>query len=206
MRAQTHRSPSGRRSHRAWILLLALAVVALPAMPAAAGNFDSFAEAGRGESDSTKGDKGDKGNEPKGVKGKAKLKGGDAVAPSNAPKDVVRVIEAANKINKRPYRYGGGHKKFEDKGYDCSGAVSYALRGAKLIKTPSDSGGLTKYGKKGKGDWITVYAHGGHTYLTVAGLRFDTSSAGDGGNQDGPRWRESKAPTKGYAVRHPKGL
>ena len=33
------------------------------------------------------------------------------------------------------------------------------------------------YGKPGPGKWITLYANGGHVYMDVAGIRFDTSAA-----------------------------
>jgi cell wall-associated NlpC family hydrolase len=140
-----------------------------------------------------------------GKPGKAKLKkNGQAVAPSNAPQEVINAISAANRIRKKPYIYGGGHKSFKSKGYDCSGAVSYVLNGAGLLDSPSPSGPLMKWGTRGKGRWITVFAHGGHTYMVVAGLRFDTSAMGRGGK--GPRWRKNKRSPKGFAVRHAPGL
>lgn len=138
-------------------------------------------------------------SETSGKPGKAKLKrNGDAVPPPDAPKRVVRAIEAGNKINNKPYEWGGGHGSFRDNGYDCSGAVSYVLRGARMLKSPLDSSSLMSWGKKGKGKWITVYAHGGHTFVMVAGLRFDTS--GSGGK--GPRWRSEKRSKRGFKVRH----
>lgn len=131
--------------------------------------------------------------------GKAKLLGnGKAVAPANAPKRIVKAIAAGNKIRHKPYRWGGGHANFKSKGYDCSGAVSYVLHGAGMLSNPLNSSGLTKWGRRGGGKWITVYAHGGHTYVIVAGLRFDTS--GSGGK--GPRWRAEKRSSSGYKVRH----
>lgn len=136
--------------------------------------------------------------------GKAELSsdGRTAVAPASAPQEVKDVIAAANRITRKPYRYGGGHGGWEDSGYDCSGAVSYALHGADLIDAPMDSTGLMSWGEPGAGEWITVYAKGSHAYVVIAGLRFDTSGAGE----EGPRWREEKASTSGYAVRHPDGL
>jgi hypothetical protein len=139
---------------------------------------------------------------PPGPPGKAKLlKNGEAVPPSNAPARVVRAIEAANRIRKKPYIYGGGHKSFESNGYDCSGAVSYVLHAAKMLRSPLPSGSLMGWGAMGKGTWITVYAHGGHTYAVIAGLRWDTSSAGASGGK-GPRWRSTKRSPSGYKVRH----
>ena len=140
--------------------------------------------------------------------GQARIVGGKAVPPPDAPATVRRVIAAANRIATKPYRYGGGHARFEDSGYDCSGAVSYALRGGGLIDAPRPSGGLMSWGKRGTGRWITVYAHGGHAYLMVAGLRFDTGyrdrrAARQGVKPgDGPRWGYARS-TKGFVARRP---
>ncbi|MSO40965.1 MAG: peptidoglycan endopeptidase [Solirubrobacterales bacterium] len=176
------------RNHRiARIAALAVGVGALMAPPAFAGS----------------GGTGVPGTDPvqTGPPGKAKLlKNGMAVAPSNAPQRVINAIEAANRIRKKPYIWGGGHRSWEAKGYDCSGAVSYALHAAKMLSTPTPSGPLMKWGEKGMGRWITVYANGGHTYAVIAGLRWDTSAMGSGGN--GPRWRAAKRSPGGFAVRH----
>jgi hypothetical protein len=139
---------------------------------------------------------------------KAKLlKSGRAVAPANAPEQVVAAIEAANRIRKKPYIYGGGHKSFNSKGYDCSGAVSYVLNAAGLLESPMPSGPLMKWGDAGRGAWITVYANAGHTYAVIAGLRWDTSAVNEPvNNGSGPRWRGTKRSPKGYAVRHAPGL
>lgn len=137
-----------------------------------------------------------------GSKAELSSDGRTAVAPADAPQEVKDVIAAANRITRKPYRYGGGHRSFEDSGYDCSGAVSYALHGADLIDAPRDSTGLMSWGRSGAGKWITVYGKSSHAYIVIAGLRFDTSGKGE----EGPRWRREAAPTRGYAVRHPKGL
>lgn len=128
--------------------------------------------------------------------------GRTAIAPPGAPPAVQAAIAAANQITSAPYRYGGGHGRFEDDAYDCSGAVSYALHGAELLDTPEDSSQLMRYGDAGPGTWITVYARGSHAYVVIAGLRFDTSGSG----QKGPRWRPEPRSGRGYAVRHPVGL
>jgi hypothetical protein len=139
---------------------------------------------------------------------KAKIVNGKAVAPANAPESVKRIIAAANKIVEKPYRYGGGHAKFNDSAYDCSGAVSYALRGAKLIKRPMDSSEFMRWAKSGGGRWVTVYANSGHAFMVVAGLRFDTGyrdayAAKHGAKPgSGPRWGK-KRPTDGFVARHP---
>ena len=108
----------------------------------------------------------------------AVLRGDKAYAPSRAPYQVKQVIWSANRIRHKPYKWGGGHGTWDDSGYDCSGAVSYALHGAALLSWPLDSRGFMKWGKAGAGHWITVFATNGHAYMVVAGLRFDTSGAG----------------------------
>ena len=125
-----------------------------------------------------------------------------AVAPAGAPEQVVAAIEAANRITRKPYKWGGGHGSWRDSGYDCSGTVSYVLHAADLLETARDSTGLSAYGERGKGGWITVYANAGHAYMTIAGLRFDTSGRGE----DGPRWRLEPRSASGYVKRHPAGL
>ena len=125
-----------------------------------------------------------------------------AVAPAAAPQEVKDAIAAANRLVTKPYRYGGGHGRWEDSGYDCSGTVSYALHGAGLLDRPRTSGGFESFGRAGKGDWITLYANGGHVFAVIAGLRLDTSGSGE----SGPRWRPEARSGSGYVVRHPKGL
>ena len=132
------------------------------------------------------------------------LLGDQAVPPANLPEKVMLAITAANRIKDKPYRRGGGHAKIEDTAYDCSGSVSYVLHHAGLLDSPTTSGGFRKYGKKGEGDWITIYAKNGHTFMVIAGLRFDT---GGNGNRDvGPRWRTTDRSLKGFQARHPAGL
>jgi hypothetical protein len=125
-----------------------------------------------------------------------------ALLPVGAPAAVARAIAAANRITRKPYRWGGGHGRWEDAGYDCSGAVSYVLHHAGLLDTARDSSGLMRFGRRGKGRWITVYAHGGHAYMVIAGLRFDTSGRGE----EGPRWRSERRSAAGYVARHPARL
>ncbi len=127
---------------------------------------------------------------------------GLAIAPANAPEPIKQMIAAGNKIAKTPYIYGGGHGSWDDKGYDCSGSVSYALHGAGLLEQSMASGGFMNWGDKGPGQWVSIYANEGHMYMVVAGLRYDTSGA----KQDGTRWHASERPTKGYVVSHPAGL
>jgi cell wall-associated NlpC family hydrolase len=130
---------------------------------------------------------------------------GTATPPADAPANVVAVIEAANQIKDAPYVWGGGHGSFESSGYDCSGAVSYALHGGGFLSSPLDSTGLSYWGEAGVGNWITVYANSGHTYAVIAGLRWDTS--GTGGS--GPGWSTSLdgyLDTSSYTARHPAGF
>jgi cell wall-associated NlpC family hydrolase len=128
---------------------------------------------------------------------------GQAIAPASAPEEVKGAIAAANRIAGKPYKYGGGHGRWNDSGYDCSGAMSYALHGAGLLNRQLTSGDFMSWGRKGKGTWITVYANGGHGFLVIAGLRFDTGWNNAG---KGPRWSTEMRPTSGYVVRHPSGL
>ena len=133
---------------------------------------------------------------------RAKLIDGKAVAPRNAPRVVKQVIAAANRIEEKPYRYGGGHGRWEDSGYDCSGAVSYALHGGGLLDSPMASGGFMTWGRRGVGRWITIYANEGHMYAVIAGLRWDTSMTPG----DGPGWSKQMRSAAGLRVRHPRGL
>ncbi len=137
-----------------------------------------------------------------GARARISSDGRTAVAPAGAPAAVRAAIAGANRITRKPYRYGGGHARFSDTGYDCSGAVSYALRAARLLSSPLASSGLMRFGQGGRGRWISVYAHGGHAFVVIAGLRFDTSGAGE----SGPRWRREARSKRGYTVRHPAGL
>jgi cell wall-associated NlpC family hydrolase len=127
---------------------------------------------------------------------------GSAVAPASAPEAVKQIIAAGNEIHDKPYRYGGGHANRIDSGYDCSGSMSYAFQGAGMLKAALNSSGFAQWGEAGPGQWVTVYANAGHSYMVVAGLRFDTS----GRSNAGSRWQTNQRPTNGYAVRHPAGL
>jgi hypothetical protein len=144
------------------------------------------------------------------------LPDGSAAAPADAPEPVKQAIWAANRLQEMPYKYGGGHAKVEDDGYDCSGTVSYALIHAGLLETPLPSGPFMRWGEKGRGAWITVYAHGGHAYAVIAGLRLDTSAYASrtarnrkvaaSAFERGPRWRPTSRPSRGFRARHPLGL
>jgi len=118
------------------------------------------------------------------------------------PRAVRLVIAAANRIAHKPYRYGGGHASFTDTAYDCSGSVSYALRGAGLVSRPLDSSSFMSWGAPGRGRYITIYANPGHMFMVVRGRRFDTS----GRERGGSRWQWERRSTAGYVARHPPGL
>ena len=141
---------------------------------------------------------------------KAMIWHGRAIAPASAPTRIKRVIEAANEIINKPYRYGGGHRPFGrqlDSGYDCSGSVSHALHGGGFLRSPLPSGALMSWGRSGPGSWMTVYAHGGHAYLVVAGLRFDTSMRDPDapGPSTGPRWSRTLRRSAAFVPRHARG-
>jgi len=141
------------------------------------------------------------------VSGKtARLRFGRAGAPKNAPLAVKRAIWAANQLRSKPYRYGGGHKSFDDRGYDCSGTVSYALAAAGLIGSPMSSTEFRGYGERGAGKWITIYAREGHTFAVIAGLRLDTTPYDHYTGKWAPRWQTIYRPPNGFDARHPVGL
>jgi cell wall-associated NlpC family hydrolase len=133
---------------------------------------------------------------------------GLAIIPDTAPPKLVALMHAANDVAHKPYVYGGGHGRvageiWTDSAYDCSGSVSYALAAAGYLKGPETSGTLMSFGKPGAGKWVTIFANGGHTFMVVAGLRFDTS----GRQITGTRWQPADARSyAGFTVRHPVGL
>jgi hypothetical protein len=172
-----------------WRLAAAGACAVALALPAGAladgGGINTDGGGGGGDTKTVSGDK-------------AKLKAnGKAIPPESAPRRVKRAIEAGNRIDDKPYKYGGGHSSWRDSGYDCSGAVSYVLgdKGARILNSPMPSGSFANWGSKGKGKWITWYANSGHMFVVIAGLRFDTSQPDDG--KSGPGW--SKDISKGFA-------
>jgi cell wall-associated NlpC family hydrolase len=184
---------------RIFLALLALAaaaaLVAAPAQATTPGGVTSTTPEAEEATEET---------EETGPPGKAMLVNGRAIPPVNAPPIVKKVIAAANKIRTKPYVWGGGHARWWDRGYDCSGSVSFALHGGNLISSPEPSGSLESWGSAGRGRWITVYANGGHAYAVIAGLRWDTAGNTRG---TGPRWHKSlRAAASGpFVARHPAG-
>jgi hypothetical protein len=150
---------------------------------------------------------------------RAALVNGIAIPPASAPVRVKRVMEAANRIIRLPYVYGGGHSLYSaaraaqaelDEGYDCSGTVSFALFGGRFLRSPLDSGSFLRWGKRGKGRWITVYTNPGHAYVVIGGLRLDTSGGDRLAPEErrtgrGPRWRKYNRSPVGFTARHPRG-
>jgi hypothetical protein len=130
------------------------------------------------------------------------LPNGVALPPLEAPIEVKQIIEAGNVIARSPYKWGGGHGRWVDTGYDCSGSVSFALAAAGLLDGPLASGPLMSWGEPGRGKWVTVWSAPGHVFMEVAGLRFDTS----GRQVTGSRWQNAMRSTSGFVARHPAGL
>ena len=130
------------------------------------------------------------------------LPNGIALPPLEAPEAVRQMIEAGNVIARSPYKWGGGHGKWQDDGYDCSGSVSFVLASAGYLEAPLASGPLMSWGEPGPGKWVTIYSHEGHVWMVVAGIRFDTSGA----RITGSRWQNELRSTAGFVARHPPGL
>lgn len=124
------------------------------------------------------------------------------ITGTSTPGVIARMVAAGNRIARKPYLWGGGHGSFNAEGYDCSGSVSYVLHGGGLLKTPLDSTGFESWGAAGRGRLVTIYANGGHVFMTIRGRRFDTSGVREGGS----RWATSARSASGYVIRHPKGL
>jgi cell wall-associated NlpC family hydrolase len=136
----------------------------------------------------------------------ARYVNGLAAAPMSAPAAVQNIIWAGDQLVGLPYIFGGGHASFVSPGYDCSGTVSFALHGAALLTSPEDSSEFEVWGSHGVGRWITIFSNPGHAYMTVAGLRLDTSAADDPTAEQGPRWRPLRQGNEGFTIRHPLGL
>ena len=136
----------------------------------------------------------------------ALLRRGVAYAPDQAPLAVKRAIWAANQLRSKPYRYGGGHASFLDRGYDCSGTISYVLAAAGLLRVPLSSSELSRFGSRGRGKWITIYARNGHAFAVIAGLRLDTTAWNNHGDRHAPRWQATVRTPRGFEPRHPTGF
>jgi cell wall-associated NlpC family hydrolase len=180
------------------LALVAMALIALlPGAPAWAANAPGGVSVREPEPETST-------PTPTAPAGRAIIVRGRAIAPMDAPAAVKKVIAAANKIRAKPYIWGGGHGRWWDRGYDCSGAVSFALHGGKFLTSPLPSGPMETWGSPGPGRWITVYANAGHAYAVIAGLRWDTAGNTSG---TGPRWHEDTTAAAGgsFIARHPLG-
>src|SRR5436190_6760963 len=133
------------------------------------------------------------------------LRDGRALAPLSAPPAVKSMNEAANRIRHRPYVWGGGHRSWNSRGYDCSGSISYVMHAAGLLESPLDSTGFMRWGSGGAGSWVRIYANREHVFAVIAGLRWDTSMTDDG-DRSGPGWSEYMRPSGGFRLRHPLGV
>ena len=119
-----------------------------------------------------------------------------------APWPVKAVICAASYIDETPLHWGGGHGSFESPGYDCSGAVSYALHGGRFLESPLDSTRSLRLGSTGP----RTLDHGLRQRRPhLCGDR--RAALGHRGNISGtgPRWHEDMASSAGFIVRHPQG-
>ena len=127
-----------------------------------------------------------------------------ASVTTNAPAQIQHAVYAANKLQNKPYVRGGGHASVEDNAYDCSGSVSYVLIKAGLLRAPLASGAFASYGEAGPGRYITIWVKPGeHVFMTICGLRMDTSGQVTG---EGPRWRTKSRSYAGFIARHPAGF
>jgi hypothetical protein len=140
------------------------------------------------------------------------LPDGQAAAPASAPEAVKAMISAGNQIAGRPYLYGAGHGLPLDQiapAYDCSSSVEHLLYGARLVPVTyaAPSGQLESFGLPGPGRWVTLYASADHTFMYVAGLRWDThDAAGPGDGSGGIGWHPLVRSAAGFIARHPEGL
>ena len=173
--------------------------------PTAPPQADEYGEDQDQAQDEESGQVQQRGDRPMVSGSRAVLRNGVAYAPSRAPQSVKNAIWAANTLRRKPYVWGGGHGSFNDRGYDCSGTVSFALHGAGLLNSPLPSSDLMRYGERGRGRWMTIYSRHGHTFAVIAGLRLDTTDLGRGGDV-GPRWYDYSRDTGGYVARHPVGM
>jgi cell wall-associated NlpC family hydrolase len=193
-----------RRQRSDWATVLAIAALLAAALAVSAAS--ALAQTGGSGPPGGTTTTTDPAAPPTGVAGVATLApDGSAIPPTDAPPAVRKAINAGNRIHTLPYVWGGGHnRKFRGQGYDCSGAVSYVLHAAGLLKSPLSSGPLARsWGAPGVGQWITVYANSSHAYAVIAGLRWDTSAVGEALNQgSGPRWRTTQRSSVGYTARY----
>jgi hypothetical protein len=121
-----------------------------------------------------------------------------------APQALQFAVYAANTLQNKPYVLGGGHRNIEDSAYDCSSSTSYVLIKAGLLNRCLSSKEFANYGQAGEGRFITIWVKPGeHVFMTICGLRMDTSGQVTG---EGPRWRTKGRSYAGFSPRHPVGM
>lgn len=121
-----------------------------------------------------------------------------------APQSLQFAVYAANTLQNKPYVLGGGHRNLEDSAYDCSSSTSYVLIKAGLLNRCLSSKEFATYGEAGPGRFITIWVKPGeHVFMTICGLRMDTSGQHAG---EGPRWRTKGRNYAGFTPRHPFGM
>ena len=122
------------------------------------------------------------------------------IPPASAPPRVKQVIAAANRIRTKPYIWGGGHGRWWDRGYDCSGAVSYALHGGEFLDSPLPSGPMEQLGPRRR----RALDH--RLRQRRPRLRGDRRPALGHLRQPsgtGPRWHADMRDSAGFVARHP---
>lgn len=130
--------------------------------------------------------------------------GTHAYATQYHPPVIHQLVHFANELVDKPYKWGGGHQQLFDSGFDCSGSISHILYRSGLLVRPLNSRGFAGYGKSGPGRYVSLFVKpGSHVFMSVCGLRFDTSGTQAG---EGPRWRANARPANGFINRHPPGL
>jgi hypothetical protein len=127
-----------------------------------------------------------------------------------APDAVAKMWAKAREIDSHHYSYlfGGGHNSSFSPPYDCSGAVSAVLHAAGLLGSPLVSGDLANWGDSGAGKYITIFANGGHCFMSfkLPGGTHEIFWGTSGENPGGGAGFHSPRSSSGFAVRHPRGL
>ena len=115
------------------------------------------------------------------------------------------MIAAANHIRNRPYVWGGGHRSFNSRGYDCSGSVSYVLHAAGLLDYPDVAAASSATAAAGAAPGCGSTPATRHVFMVIAGLRWDTSYITDG-DRTGPGWSRGDAPDRRLSPAPPVGV
>lgn len=143
---------------------------------------------------------------PRPVVGNSQIRfdGRFASVGQTAPQALQFAVYAANTLQNKPYVLGAGHRNIEDSAYDCSSSTSYVLMKAGLLNRCLSSKEFASYGEPGQGRFITIWVKPGeHVFITICGLRMDTSGQVTG---EGPRWRVQGRNYAGFSPRHPSGF